>query len=53
MPRVFISHSSQDKSFAEKIALDLKRRGIGIWIDKWEIKVGDSLRASVKVRDPL
>lgn len=47
MPKVFISHSSCDKLFAEKLALDLKRRGIGVWLDKWEIRVGDSLRGKI------
>jgi len=43
MKRVFISYSSKDKEFAEKLALDLKERGVGIWFDKWEIKIGDSI----------
>jgi len=43
MPTLFISYSSKDKKFSEKLATDLKNLGIGIWLDKWEIKVGDSI----------
>lgn len=43
MRTVFISHSSKDKQFAQKLALDLRGLGIGIWFDQWEIKVGDSI----------
>jgi serine/threonine-protein kinase len=40
---VFISYSSADSDFAEKLASDLRASGIGVWFDKWEIKVGDSI----------
>lgn len=43
MRTVFISYSSKDKEFVEKLALDLKKMGVGVWFDKWEIKVGDSI----------
>lgn len=43
MKTVFISYSSKDKEFAEKLASDLKNMGIGVWFDKWEIKIGDSI----------
>ncbi len=42
-PRVFISHSSQDKSFVEELAWDLRRFGFDVWYDTWEIAVGDSI----------
>ena len=38
MPAVFLSHTSIDKPFVEKIASDLKRLGIEPWVDKYEIK---------------
>ncbi len=41
--RVFLSHSSADKSFVERLAHDLERVNIGVWYDTWEIRVGDSL----------
>lgn len=43
MPSLFLSHSSIDKPFVEKLAYDLKRVGINVWFDKWAINVGDSL----------
>lgn len=44
MPSLFLSHSSADKTFVEKLAKDLEGVGVNVWFDKWEIKVGDSLR---------
>ncbi len=43
MPSIFLSHTSLDKPFVEKLARDLKRIGINVWFDKWEIKIGDSI----------
>jgi hypothetical protein len=42
-PQVFISHTSQDKSFVEELARNLRRFGIDVWYDKWEIAVSDSI----------
>jgi hypothetical protein len=43
MSGVFISHSSQDKKFVAKLAVDLTVRGIPVWYDSWEMEVGDKL----------
>lgn len=45
MPRkkVFLCHSSSDKIFVDRLAFDLEKTNVGVWYDKWEIKVGDSL----------
>lgn len=43
MPNLFLSHTSVDKPFVEKLAKDLKRIGVNVWFDKWEIQVGDSI----------
>src|SRR5688572_13037977 len=40
---LFLSHSSQDKPFAERLAVDLVMRGIQVWYSEWEMKIGDSL----------
>lgn len=41
--RVFISHSSKDKMFVERLIADLRNAGVDIWLDKAEIGVGDSI----------
>lgn len=43
MPTIFLSHTSIDKPFVEKLAKDLERLGICVWFDKYEIKVGESI----------
>jgi hypothetical protein len=40
---IFISYSSKDSEFAEKLAFELVKNGIKVWIDKWALKAGDSL----------
>ena len=40
---VFISYSSKDKSFVEKLSNKLVENRVGVWLDKWEMKPGDSL----------
>lgn len=43
--RVFLSHSSEDKPDIQKLARALEDRGIGIWEDVLELRLGDSLEA--------
>lgn len=43
MPTIFLSHTSLDKPFVEKLAASLSKIGVNAWFDKWEIKVGESL----------
>jgi hypothetical protein len=43
MTRLFLSHTSADKPFVEKLAVDLRKLGVDVWYDNWEIKVGDSI----------
>lgn len=46
---VFISHASEDKStFAEPLAIELRRWGLEVWFDRFTLKVGDSLRDSIE-----
>ena len=42
-PKVFLSHNSDDKDSARKIAAALTRAGCQIWLDEAEIGPGDSL----------
>ncbi|WP_051685080.1 toll/interleukin-1 receptor domain-containing protein [Clostridium sp. KNHs205] len=43
MSSIFMSHTSIDKPFVEKLAKDMEKYGIRIWYDKYEIKVGESI----------
>ena len=42
-PTLFISYSNKDKAFAKQLSTDLNNSGIKVWVDLWEIKVGDSI----------
>ncbi|MGZ5432695.1 MAG: toll/interleukin-1 receptor domain-containing protein [Thermoanaerobaculia bacterium] len=42
-PVVFISHSHADKAFVRSLARQLRDRGIDVWLDEAELRVGDSL----------
>jgi hypothetical protein len=48
MPSIFLSHSRIDKPFVEKLEKDLKRYGVNVWYDNWEIKVGDSITRKIE-----
>jgi hypothetical protein len=48
---VFISYSSRDSEFANNLALHLVKNKVHVWIDKWELKAGDSLID--KIQDAL
>lgn len=40
---VFISYSHEDKDFASNLASQLVRHKAKVWIDQWELQVGDSI----------
>lgn len=45
---VFISHASEDKEdLARPLAEQLRGRGLKVWLDETELKLGDSLRRSI------
>jgi hypothetical protein len=45
---VFISHASEDKeAVAEPLAEELRNRGLKVWLDKTELRIGDSLRRKI------
>lgn len=47
-PKVFISHASEDKDrFVIPFYNQLRENGVDAWIDKWEIKLGDSLTQKI------
>jgi TIR domain len=45
---LFISYSSKDRAFVERLARDLGRYGVRVWWDQGEIKVGDSLNKKIQ-----
>jgi hypothetical protein len=40
---IFISYSHADEAFVHKLAAHLVRHNANVWIDSWELNVGDSL----------
>lgn len=45
---VFISHSSEDKeAVVRPLANTLKEKGVNVWYDEFELKIGDSLRRKI------
>lgn len=42
-PSLFLSYSSSDRKFAERLAAELNAVGVKVWIDQGELKLGDSL----------
>jgi len=46
-PKAFISHSTNDHVFVERLAADLRANGVDAWYSGWEIKPGDSMRAQL------
>jgi len=47
MATLFISYSSSDKEIVKRIAVDLLGNGFDVWLDEWEIKVGQSIVKAV------
>jgi hypothetical protein len=49
MSKIFISHASEDKeAVAAPLAELLTQRGLTVWLDQWELTLGDSLRRSIE-----
>ena len=45
---VFLSHSSKDKGLVREVAERLRKDGVKVWFDAWEIKPGDSIPAKIE-----
>jgi hypothetical protein len=43
----FLCHSSVDKPLARRLAEDLRKAGVDVWFDEWEIEPGASLRRKI------
>ncbi len=46
--KVFISYCHADKEFVDKLAINLVKSNIPIWLDRWELKVGDSITQKIQ-----
>ncbi len=46
-PHIFLSHSSRDKDIVKKLASDLLACEVDVWLDEWEIEVGDNIFKTV------
>jgi hypothetical protein len=40
---IFISYAHSDKDFVDKLAIQLVRQNVHVWLDRWELTIGDSL----------
>ena len=40
---IFISYSHSDEAFVAKLSIELVKHDVHVWIDKWELNVGDSI----------
>ncbi len=45
---LFLAHSSADNALVGRIAYELRKRGLPVWFDEWELKVGDSLHGKIE-----
>lgn len=48
MASVFISYSSKDRKVALRVAKDLKRLHHDIWLDEWQIKIGQCIPTEIQ-----
>src|SRR3954454_10962018 len=46
-PDIFISHSSRDKDAAVHLATTLNFCAIDVWLDDWELEIGQSLTDAI------
>jgi len=46
-PQLFLSHSSEDDEIVSRIAKNLNTCGVDVWLDAWELRVGDDLHQRI------
>jgi hypothetical protein len=46
-PQLFLSHSSKDDEVVSRIARNLNTCGVDVWLDAWELRVGDDLHQRI------
>jgi small GTP-binding protein len=45
---VFLSHSSKDKAVVRPLVERLRRDGLRVWFDEWELKPGDNIPSKIE-----
>ncbi len=46
-PQLFLSHSSEDDPIVKRLAENLNTCGVDVWLDAWELRVGDDLHERI------
>jgi hypothetical protein len=46
--KVFLSHNSADKPLARRLAHDLQTANVDVWLDQWQIGVGDAFEQCIE-----
>jgi hypothetical protein len=44
---IFLSHKGADTDWSERLATRLREAGLEVWLDKWEIRPGDSITGRI------
>lgn len=47
MANCFLCHRKPDAALVERLAIELRNAGHQVWLDEWEIGVGDSIVAKI------
>lgn len=45
---VFVSYASQDKDFVRLLVRQLVKKGLSVWFDEGEIRIGDSIQRAIE-----
>ena len=45
---VFLTHSSRDKEIVRPLAERLRKDGLRVWFDEWELRPGDSIPSKIE-----
>lgn len=45
---IFISYAHEDKTFVDRFAANLVAHHIHVWVDRWELRAGDSIAGRIK-----
>jgi hypothetical protein len=47
VPNVFVSYAHEDKPFAHRLAAGLGDQGREVWVDRYELRAGDSFYGAI------